>query len=420
MSEFSFESRFSHAKEFEKPKKNKTLNHITSKLRSVFTSEKIEEKEEVEPLDVREKYLKQYPNACRIVLSEMARYDRFDSDRSIIHSEWSNADVTDISEVTLQYLEDWETADIGVNAPNLKAALLREILTRDYNFVKNIEKNEGLQYALAKMGMTTHDLLNDFQLFSEATAQKTHVFRATDQSVLISHILRDDERWKSQFETSTSNGSLHPDKRSSFEQRFFGFPDHNSAETKDVAEDDPYHVSKRPIYAYFTPDKNGILNEEGRHPPANATRQYGHIHCKLKKSKHPDVTLSIGDSLGSLYSTSPLIKPHYTSFLPPSLSSRYFESMLDYYKKMYDRTWRKKSKMKKITTKNLFFLSDATSSYTETQIHNGLSMSDIESIHISPRNYEKWQDTPRFDELIKAIEGYNERHPDTPVKIVMY
>ena len=361
MSEFSFESRFSHAKEFEKPKKNKTLNHITSKLRSVFTSEKIEEKEEVEPLDVREKYLKQYPNACRIVLSEMARYDRFDSDRSIIHSEWSNADVTDIS-----------------------------------------------------------DLLNDYQLFSEATAQKTHVFRATDQSVLISHILRDDERWKSQFETSTSNGSLHPDKRSSFEQRFFGFPDHNSAETKDVAEDDPYHVSKRPIYAYFTPDKNGILNEEGRHPPANATRQYGHIHCKLKKSKHPDVTLSIGDSLGSLYSTSPLIKPHYTSFLPPSLSSRYFESMLDYYKKMYDRTWRKKSKMKKITTKNLFFLSDATSSYTETQIHNGLSMSDIESIHISPRNYEKWQDTPRFDELIKAIEGYNERHPDTPVKIVMY
>ena len=329
--------------------------------------------------------------------------------------------MADFSEVTMKYLEDWPDLEFGVHTPNLKESVLRQIIFRDYRFVKELHNSVSTLYFLSKKNMTFDDLLNDLQSYIQEVAQNTEVFRATEQSILTRHILREDERWKSQFETHNSGGSLTPSGRSDFEHRFFGFPNFDLPETKDVAEDNPYHVSKRPIYGYFSPDKNGILNNEGTQPPPNVTAQYGRIHCRIKPEKRSDITISMGDSLGGEYALSPINKPHYTS-CALSLYSLNFTNMslaMRAYQNMYDFSEDGQKTIKPVNAKNLYSVVNSNSSYTEVQFHDGLSMSDVESLHFSEGNFDSYS-SHNLDELREAVENYNDRHPDTPVKLVTY
>lgn len=88
-------------------------------------------------------------------------------------------------------------------------------------------------------------------------------------------------RFKSQFETNTSQGSLDPDWRSSQEEMIFATP-------KTV------HPEYRPIYGFLGKPDFGGFGKGIENGPA----QYGTISVKLKPSVRQRTMLTVGDSLG--------------------------------------------------------------------------------------------------------------------------
>lgn len=360
---------------------------------------------------------RKYPNACKLIKAELVKI-REDFNELSFFEEYSieisskeieKIEYSNFSEVTLKYLEDWENLDFGSNSPNLKPAVLREMLIRDYIFKKEIKKNEYLRSYLKKMNMNMEELIADLQLYVERVVSESHAFRATDHKVLIDHILAEDERWKSQFETKSSGGTLSPKYRSRRENRFFGFPEHTSDEANTTDESSPYHISKRPVYGFFTPDRNGVFNYSGTQPPENLTRQYGKVHCKIRESKYKEASISFGDSLDAKQGVSPLIKPHYLSL------NLGWNEAYSIHRRVFDSEQGKDRVLGEINVKNLSGI--LRSSYTEIQIHNGLRMEDIESLHVSKGN---GLSDMNIEELRLAVDKYNSRHPNFPVELILY
>lgn len=366
---------------------------------------------------------RKYPNACKLVKAELAvMLENFDDIpdlgptlKETSFSEMVEIKPTDLSETTLKYLEDWESLEFGLNTPNLKPTILRRIILADYSFIKDFKANDKYMMALGELGMSLEEYVNSCQLFIEDAVKEISLFRATDHRVLINHILAKDERWKSQFETGTSDGLLRPSHRSKKENEYFGFPDYASDEAKTKDESSSYHVSKRPIYGYLTTDENGIFNSLGTHPPYNSMAGYGKVHCKIKKSKSSESTFIFGDSLDDPIAFSPVMKPHYLSLpLKPTFMESNPVGILE---KMYDDQGSRVKKRKKIDVPTLYKVNNSDYKYIELQLHDGLSTADIESIHVSRGNGLDHFD---IDKISLAVMKYNLKHPESPIEFVRY
>ncbi|KKR07469.1 MAG: hypothetical protein UT32_C0011G0037 [Parcubacteria group bacterium GW2011_GWC2_39_14] len=122
------------------------------------------------------------------------------------------------------------------------------------------------------MGISVEDLKARLQTKVEQMVGKDEFFRATTLDEL-KRVMMSGGRWKSQFETGTSQGALDPSVRAERENRMFNY-DYSPDRDKE----------NRPIYGYFSDDKHGIINPQGRIPPPASTSGYGSINIKIKRS----------------------------------------------------------------------------------------------------------------------------------------
>ena len=245
-----------------------------------------------------------------------------------------------------------------------------------YEQVKRIERSRESTYKsyASRRGISVDEYKGLLQNHIEKIAKEASLFRATDLSVL-DLVLGD--RYKSQFETGTSHGSLSPSMRAEAEHEYFGFKN-----------DKKHDKESRPIYGYCSNNPNGVQNSEGKHPPQNGASMYGNITVKLKDEVKNRATFMFGDSLGATDSRAcvPLTNPHFTAF---GMGSDPLNSVGD---------------TKKISER-----------YVEVQYHGQLKHSDIESIHLSTANIGYSEDSS-YKAINKAIDIASKHSK----KIVMY
>jgi 8-oxo-dGTP pyrophosphatase MutT (NUDIX family) len=221
-----------------------------------------------------------------------------------------------------------------------------------YGIIKHVEEIEKTneryykQHA-DKRGISIEEYKSKLQDKIERIANSVSLFRATDIEIL-DIVLNESKRFKSQFETSTSHGSLSPDSRARAEANYFGFPKDKSA-----------NKEMRPIYGYCSTNIHGVQNSSGSHPPANSASHYGGVTIKIKDEAKKQTTFTFGDSLGSDDSraATPLLAPHFTSF-------KTYSDPLD-----LDED-----------------ISKYSGDYVEVQFHNQLTVNEIESVELSPLN----------------------------------
>lgn len=170
----------------------------------------------------------------------------------------------------------------------------------------------------------------------------------------------DDGRFKSQFETGTSNGSYEPDYRAKFERDAFGLP-----------LDLP--VEKRPIYGHMA-DRDTL--ESARH--------YGDWGAVLDPKVNERSTFFLGDSLGSHDPYGPY------PFKPPSEDEKAREMLKSFAFDRYDGQGDKAAFMPR-NLKGLLDSRTLPGSYVEAQVHGGLPWSDVRAL-IGKRVYRDEDD----------------------------
>lgn len=189
-----------------------------------------------------------------------------------------------------------------------------------------------------------------------------------------------DGRFKSQFETGTSNGSYEPDYRAKFEKDAFGLP-----------LDLP--VEKRPIYGHVA-DRDTL----------NTARLYGDWGAVLDPKVNERSTFYLGDSLGSRDPYGPY------PFKPPSEDEKAKEMLKAFVYGRYDG----RGDIAAFTPRNLKGLLDAAvlpGRYVEAQIHDGLPWSDVRAL-ISKREFGHLDDAA---EALQKIADLSERPTFAPM-----
>jgi hypothetical protein len=158
-----------------------------------------------------------------------------------------------------------------------------------------------------------------------------------------------DGRFKSQFETGTSNGSYEPDYRAKFERDTFGLP-----------LDLP--VEKRPIYGHVA-DRDTL----------DTARHYGEWGAVLDPKVNERSTFFLGDSLGSAAPYGPY------PFKPPTEDEK-ARAMLKSF--VYDRYDGRGDKAAFIPRNLAGLIKDGglPGRYLEAQIHDGLPWSDVRAL----------------------------------------
>ncbi len=293
------------------------------------------------------------------------------------------------SVVTKAYLQKFENIDLAGN-PDIKQVIQDNLVSSE------IEKNNVYRKLAEEDGLGLDEFKEKIQNKIEQVVSESNFFRATKIDVLNS-VLNIDGRYKSQFETGTSEGSLNKEARATAELKMFGF---NSAytDTNDsttvTRELQQENKENRPIYGFFTDDPNGVINSEGKIPPPCSVSGYGKVNVKIKRDRAlKKATILFTDSLGSKFRPTPAALPHFTSF--------------PVYRYGMDR-------LKELSNSRKTSWGD---SYTEVQYHNQLTIDDIESIHISSHNSMSNEEMERVREIyLKFISD----HPESDIKLVEY
>lgn len=112
-----------------------------------------------------------------------------------------------------------------------------------------------------------------------------------------------DGRFKTQYETQTSQGTLDNGIRAVAESRLFGLPE--LPETRAGADE---WLRNRPVYGYL--EKLGAGRDQAE--------QYGPVKWELRHEVRDRTTWTGGDSLGQTYVPSPVNDPSYLSLGSPS------------------------------------------------------------------------------------------------------
>lgn len=170
------------------------------------------------------------------------------------------------SVTTNNYFEGWDK--LGLEGNDGIKDKIRE------NIMRVETRNQGDYETMATdLGISVEEFKARLQAKVEDMVNKADFFRATDMNVL-KKVMLSDGRWKSQFETGRSNGSLDPSYRAASEIVMFGFNETEGVEVdygygsnipKEILEQ---NKEKRPIYGYFSDDEHGGINSEnGKIPP---------------------------------------------------------------------------------------------------------------------------------------------------------
>lgn len=262
--------------------------------------------------------------------------------------------------VTQKYFDEKYDKLVNINGnkgikEHIKNKILKIEEDNKYRYIKYAKDN----------GMTVEEFKADFQKAVEEIVSRSTGYIVAHSTVsekirgkehgVVGAVLSEG-RFKTQFETDTSSGSLSPRWRSVTEKGYFGF----NEETEDK--------SRRPIYGFFTDYHHGAINEEGTVPPPRRVSSYGDICFEVKEEKfRKDATVTFRDSLGSEESmvASPVSAPHFTSV---DVSN---------YKNI------KRMQSGKVSG------SEEGYNYVETQYHGQLKLEDISKIHISIDSYSE-------------------------------
>lgn len=262
------------------------------------------------------------------------------------------------SVVTEEYFEKgWDSFDFVAN-DGCKEHLKKKIL--------EVEKSResGYKRCAKSLGLSLEEYKAKLQEYTEAIFEKSKPFIAIKSDTVLPLIFTEGGRFKSQFETKSSGGSLSPSYRASEEEEYFAFPSDVTKNKKD-----------RPVYGYMSNQRNGIISDSGKIPPT--VSQYGNIYIEIKREKAMgSATCTFGDSLGKsrYFAATPFGKPHFTALQgmhddSTNLSSK-IKSIEDY---IAGRTHR--------------LSPNIAGSYTELQYHGQLKLEDVERIHITSKNF---------------------------------
>lgn len=319
------------------------------------------------------------------------------------------SDLREVSPVTREYFKDWDDFEIEGN-PELKDTI-RE------NIIRAEKVNEGeYEKAAHRFGISVDELKERLQVGVETMMYSSDPFIAVHPDILEA-VIRDG-RWKSQFETGTSDGVVNYESRSDTELRNFSFNKHklDGSETRNIYDYNCYKslstgvlrtdCEKRPIYGYCSDEGNGAVNEQGSIPPPNTIRSYGSVTVKIKKERaRQKATFTSDDSLGILRShkpPSPAAKPHFATLDAQNLNKVDDLSDLDTLKSSVTHQW--------------------NGSYIELQYHGGLTLDDVESIHLSPHN--TWSpDEKTYEQITKVkeiVSEYNRQCSGSEITIVEF
>lgn len=282
------------------------------------------------------------------------------------------------SVVTNNYFEGWEGVELKGN-PEIKDQIRENII--------KAEKNNQPYYErlAADLGISVEEAKRHLQKKIEDMVSRSEFFRATRLEIL-EKIMNVDERWKSQFETGTSQGTLDPRYRMEQEKSMFGFED-NLEKNKHT----------RPIYGYFSDNYNGGINTHWQRTlfPTSVVC-YGNVNVKIKRDRAlGKATVTFHDSLGpdGDWPPTPAVRPHFTSF-----RFNYIErDTLDKLKDSSMVNWGE--------------------SYTEVQYHGQLTMDDVESIHVSSRN-ELYPEN--IQEVRRIFDKYKKKHPESTIQLIEF
>jgi hypothetical protein len=277
---------------------------------------------------------------------------------------------------TQRYFDSgWDDLELDGN-PELKATLKAGIIRKEKNIegrLRNDARDRGMEY---------EEYLQFFQDKVDEAVAISDAYIAVHSNDVLEKIISSGGRFKTLFETRTGSGSTDRDSRARTEESLFGFN-----------EDIDYDVENRPVYGYSSSNKNGVINDEGVIPPVNTVHHYGDISFKVKHDVgRKKATITRDDSLGSYFTPSPLAKPHFTTFFKDD-----------------PKTLLRKAKEGKL-------LSDG--SYTELQYHGKLSLSDMESVHISLNSvkggYSGLSDT------INKIKDFAVEHGNKDIRLEIF
>jgi hypothetical protein len=275
--------------------------------------------------------------------------------------------------VTNEYLEQLD--NIGLKLPNRVMEKIKEN-------VKKAEQKNLFDYfgdALEK-NTTLEQVQREAQQKMEQATTKADYFKAVHVDVL-RNILKD-RRFKTQFETHSSGGTLDPSYRAQEEAKMFNY-----------VNDEKKGNTVRPNYGYMSDNENGIVGSFSESSVSSNVGNYGYIHVKFKKDQVENrTTVTFDDSLGSAdkMPPTPSIKPHFTS-----LKQRHNINNIEHASKPND--W--------------------GSSYLEVQYHWPLRTSLIESVHISRKNRLSEEEMSEVKEMVR---DYNEQNSNDKIKIVVY
>lgn len=275
--------------------------------------------------------------------------------------------------MTNEYLEQLD--NIGLKLPN-------RVMGRIKENVKKAEQRNLLGYfrsALEK-NTTLEQVQREAQQRLEQVTTKADYFKAVHLDVL-KNVLKD-RRFKTQFETHSSNGTLNPHYRAQQEAKMFNY-----------VSDEEKGKRVRPNYGYMSDNENGIVGSFSSSHVSSNVGNYGRIHVKFKKEQVTNrTTVTFNDSLGRADETppTPSIKPHFTG-----LEQRYNAGKIEHASSPGD--W--------------------GSSYLEVQYHWPLRTSLIESIHISEKNSMTKEEMREVEEMVR---DYNEQNPNDKIKVITY
>lgn len=348
--------------------------------------------------------------------------------------------------ITSDYFKDWNELNIEGN-PELKDQLMRNSIRAE----RKHDFNVYLKVIAEQFNISIDELKEKLQKKVENMVEQSEFFVATPVNVL-KEIMSGDGRWKSQFETAEDDFEyswynsiedkiakqeyyrdrdpderdgrcpLYTEYRAIDEMKMFGFNKISDlAKIKSIEEEyrpvkelenDLSNIitnnkEKRPIYGYFSDEKNGAINKEGAIPPPTNVLQYGPINVKIKKERAlKKATVTFQDSLdhSDEFPPSPAAKPHFTS---TSLIYAYNVCRVG------DQEGVDKVDLDNRKTKT----SVQRYGYTEAQYHGGLTMDDVESIHISPHNT---LDAEEIEEIKEAVNAYNTQNPESSVSLVIF
>ena len=242
---------------------------------------------------------------------------------------------------------------LNASFANLNRALIEEYKSLGFNEEDLYIVKQGILNHLNEKRSYLYGIYGQPELWSDE-ARLQHSVEALDEADIAIAFPKDlleqliqDGRFKTQFETKSSRGSLHPEGRKQTDVAQFGYHPDTAPEM-------------RPVFGYLT--KGGVIDKS----TLGSIKQYGELQFILKRDTHSRSTYTTHDSLSTGLTPSPMGVPSKDA------SGKVGETM-----------------------------------YAEAQIHGGLTLGDVDYVVINVGEPDQWdwQNNKVAQEEFESISG---------------